>query len=220
MKLVFYSGGHDSDNVSLDQNALHLLQKKNPVLTYIPTSSYLSEVEFNSFVKKFSRHKINRFIHFPVDVPFDDILLQEVLKSDLIHLGGGNTFYFLNYLRKTAMISRLRNFVKNGGVLTGLSAGAIMMCETIEMAGYPEFDCDENSVNIKNLSSLSLVDFHFFPHFRNSPRYDKAFRSYTKRKDIQIYACPDGSGLVVKGSEMRFIGRCYVFSQGRKIVIN
>jgi dipeptidase E len=220
MKLVFYSGGDDKDNKSLDKVFVELLDKKNPVVTFIPSSSYLSEQEFKGFVKHYSKYKISRFIHFPVDIPFDRILLQEVLRSDAIHMAGGNTFYFLNSLRKAKLLPELRKFAEKGGLLTGLSAGAIMMTENIEMAAYPEFDRDENSVGLKNLSSLGLVDFAFFPHFKNSARYDAAFKKYSKLKKKVIYACPDGSGIVVNDRELRFIGKTFAFSEGHKFSIN
>ncbi|MGE3608744.1 MAG: Type 1 glutamine amidotransferase-like domain-containing protein [Bacteriovoracaceae bacterium] len=220
MKLVFYSGGDDKENRNLDKSFLEVLGKKNPVITFIPSSSYLSEQEFKVFVKHYSKYKITRFIHFPVDLPFDKTLFQEVMRSDVIHLAGGNTFYFLNSLRKAKLLKEIRKFALEGGVLTGLSAGAIMMTENIEMAGYPEFDRDENTVNITNLNSLNLVDFNFFPHFRNSPRYDLVFKKFTRENSKTIYACPDGSGIVVNGEELRFIGKCYAFSAGHKFCIN
>jgi dipeptidase E len=220
MKLVLYSGGDDKENLGLDEAFVELMAKKNPVVTFIPSSSYLSEQEFKAFVRHYSKFKITRFIHFPIDVPFDRILFQEVMRSDAIHLAGGNTFYFLNSLRKAKLIPQLRSFAEQGGVLTGLSAGGILMTEDIEMAGYPEFDRDENTVNITNLSALNLVDFLFFPHFKNSRRYDAVFKKYTKQREKVIYACPDGSGIVVKGRELRFVGRSYAFSNGHKFSIN
>ena len=220
MKLVFYAGGDDKDNLLLDKAFVDLIGKKNPVVTFIPSSSYLSEQEFKVFVRHYSKFKITRFIHFPVDVPFDRILLQEVLRSDAIHMAGGNTFYFLNSLRKAKLLPQLRHFVQRGGVLTGLSAGAIIMTEDIEMAAYPEFDRDENTVNLSNLSSLNLVDFAFFPHFKNSSRYDIVFKRYSRLRNKVIYACPDGSGLLVNDQELRFIGKCFVFSGGHKFTIN
>lgn len=220
MKLVLYSGGDDKDNRQLDKTFLELLGKKNPVVTFIPSSSYLSEQEFKVFVKHYSRYKISRFIHFPVDVPFDRIMFQEVMRSDAIHMGGGNTFYFLNSLRKAKLINNLREFAYKGGVLTGLSAGAIIMTENIEMAAYPEFDRDENVVGLKNLSALNLLDFAFFPHFKNSTRYDVAFKRYSKLKKKVIYACPDGAGIVVNDGELRFIGKTYAYSDGHKFSIN
>lgn len=220
MNLVFYSGGDEKENQTLDRSFLELLGKKNPVVTFIPSSSYLSEQEFKSFVRHYSKFKITRFIHFPVDVPFDKILFQEVMRSDAIHMAGGNTFYFLHSLRKAKLLPQLKTFAEKGGLLTGLSAGAIMMTENIEMAGYPDFDRDENVVNLKNLSSLNLVDFLFFPHFRNSARYDAVFKKYTRGTEKVIYACPDGAGIVVRDNETRFVGRVYAFSNGHKFTIN
>ncbi len=220
MKLVLYSGGDDKENRELDKSFIELIGKKNPVVTFIPSSSYLSDQEFKAFVKHYSKFKITRFIHFPVDIPFDKIMLQEVLRSDAIHLAGGNTFYFLHSLRKAKLITPLRDFVKRGGVLTGLSAGAIMMTENIEMAGYPHFDRDDNYVGIKNLASLNLLDFDFFPHYKNSSRYDSVFKKYSKIHKKIIYACPDGAGIVVRDGELRFIGKTYAFSDGHKFSIN
>lgn len=151
-------------------------------MTFIPSSSYLSEHEFKAFVKHYSKFKISRFIHFPVDVPFDRIMFQEVMRSDAIHLAGGNTFYFLNSLRKARLLTELKKYADKGGVLTGLSAGAILMTENIDMAAYPEFDRDENFVGIKNLAAMNLVNFAFFPHFKNSARYDAVFRKYSRAK--------------------------------------
>jgi dipeptidase E len=220
MKLVLYSGGDEKENRHLDQAFIELIGKKNPVVTFIPSSSYLSEQEFKSFVKHYSKFKISRFIHFPVDVPFDKIMFQEVMRSDAIHMGGGNTFYFLNSLRKSKLLPQLRTFVEKGGVLTGLSAGAIMMTENIDMAAYPEFDRDQNTVGLKNLAALNLVNFSFFPHFKNSKRYDTVFKRYSKLKGKVIYACPDGAGIVVNGHELRFVGKTFAFSEGHKFPIN
>lgn len=220
MKLVLYSGGDEKENRQLDKAFIDLLGKKNPVVTFIPSSSYLSEEEFRLYVRHYSKYKISRFIHFPVDVPFDKIMFQEVMRSDAIHLGGGNTFYFLNSLRKAKLLPQLRTFVEKGGVLTGLSAGAIMMTENIEMAGYPDFDRDDNIVGLKNLSAMGLLDFAFFPHFKNSARYDVAFKKYSKTKNKVIYACPDGAGIVVNDGELRFIGKTFAYSEGHKFPIN
>jgi dipeptidase E len=220
MKLVLYSGGDEKENRQLDNGFIELIGKKNPVVTFIPSSSYLSEEEFRMFVRHYSKFKISRFIHFPVDLPFDKIMFQEVMRSDAIHLGGGNTFYFLNSLRKAKLLAELKKFADKGGILTGLSAGAIIMTENIEMAAYPDFDRDDNIVGLKNLSALGLLDFAFFPHFKNSSRYDLAFKRYTKKKNKVIYACPDGAGIIVKNGEIRFIGKTYVFSEGHKFSIN
>jgi len=219
MKLVLYSGGTDRENLKVDKAFIKLINKKNPVITFIPSSSYLAEEEFRAFVTHYSKFKVSRFIHFPVDIPFDQTIFKEVLRSDVIHLAGGNTFYFLHSLRKAKVIPHLVSFVKRGGILTGLSAGAIMMTNDIRMAGYPEFDRDENVVKLKNLKSLGLLNFHFFPHYRDNPKYEKAFKLWSRKYKEVILAVPDGAGIVVEDEKVSNVGPCFLFDHGHVQVL-
>lgn len=220
MNLVFYSGGDEKENGLIDQLMINLVKTKNPVITFVPSSSYLSEYDFQEFVRRFSKFKISKFIHFPVDIYYDEVMLSQVMKSDLIYLDGGNTFYFLNSLRRSGFLQELKKYIKNGGIISGLSAGAIMMTDDIEMAAYPEFDRDSNEIHLKNLKSLGFVDFYFFPHFKKSKRYETAFKKYSKKSNKLIYACPNGSGIIVQDETIQFIGKCTAFYQGQKIIIN
>ena len=220
MKLVLYSGGHDFENIQLDRHLIDLVATNYPQITYIPSCSYLCDSDFHDFIKQYEKFNIHNIINFPIDLPYTDVLKNEVLKSDIIHLSGGNTYYFLKYLRKTGMINELKRFVRNGGVLTGLSAGAIIMTKSIETAGFPEFDRDHNDEKLRNFKAMNLVDFEFFPHYRNSKRYDKEILDYSRNQDFPIYACPDGSGIVVKNNEISFVGKTFCFYQGKKFIVN
>ncbi|ATH08530.1 hypothetical protein BIY24_11385 [Halobacteriovorax marinus] len=220
MKLVFYSGGDRDDNFELDQIALNLTNKARPKMAFIPSWSYESEYDFKEFVNQYSRHGVTQFLHFPIDIPYDEILLKEVLKSDIIHLDGGNTYYFLKYLRKSGMMRHLKEFVAKGGVLTGLSAGGILMTPRIETAGFPEFDRDDNDVRISNFKAMNLVRFEFFPHYKNSKRYDDDLIKYSKSLNIPLYALPDGSGIIIEDHSIKFHGPCYCFFKGQKMIIN
>lgn len=219
MKLVFYSGGHDFENIQLDKKLIALAQTNSPQITYIPSCSYLCDSDFQDFIKQYAKFNIHNIINFPIDQPYTEVLKNEVFKSDIIHLSGGNTYYFLKHLRKTKMLSELKKFVKRGGILTGLSAGAIIMTPNIETAGLPEFDKDENDENLTNLKSLGLVDFEFFPHYKNSKRYDAELIDYSSQIEEPIYACPDGSGIIVKDNVISFIGKTYCFFKGKKSVV-
>jgi dipeptidase E len=220
VNLVFYSGGYEIDNIHLDQEMIKLTGKAKPSITYIPSCSFDSEIEFNDFVKHYRKLGLSRFIHFPVDLDFDETIMNEAFDSDIIHLSGGNTYYFLKYLRKNKILSKLKAFVKRGGVLTGLSAGAIIMTPNIDTAGFPEFDKDDNEEGIKNFRSMGLVDFEFFPHYKNSKRYDQELLAHSKRSQRKVIACADGSGLVIKDHEVHIHGRCFQFHCGRKEKVN
>ena len=220
MKLVFYGGGNASENINLDKNLFYLIDKKNPSLTFIPSCSYGSNEYYCEIIEQYQVHGVKKFLKFNIDQAYSNTLKKVAFNSDIIYLGGGNTYYFLKYLRKTGLLKELKAYVRNGGVLVGLSAGAIMMTNNIETAGFPSFDRDDNDENLKNLTSLQLVDFAFFPHYKNSKRYDEELSQYSGSVDNPIYACPDGSGIIVNDNEVRFIGKTACFFQSKKHFVN
>ena len=95
MKLVLYSGGHDFENIQLDRHLIDLVATNYPQIAYIPSCSYLCDSDFHDFIKQYEKFNIHNIINFPIDLPYTDVLKNEVLKSDIIHLSGGNTYYFL-----------------------------------------------------------------------------------------------------------------------------
>jgi dipeptidase E len=220
VKLVLYGGGHEEENLHLDAEAIRLARVENPRVTYIPSCSFDSEADFIAFVQSYRKLGLTKFIHFPIDVPYDQVLLSEAFSSDIIHLSGGNTFYFLKYLKKTKILSKLKEFVRNGGVLTGMSAGAIIMTPDIKTAGYPKFDCDDNDEKITNLKAMNIVPFEFFPHYKNSDRYEKELIFQSKKVKHPVYAVPDLSGIVVEGNTLKFVGKTVCFLEGKKIPLS
>jgi len=221
MRLVFYSGGSAEDNTLLDKALLNLCQKKSDIkYAFFPSHHYDSDQEFKEIVSHYRPLGIKKFLKFEVDSHWSSTLKRSVFKSDIIHLGGGNTYYFLKYLKKNSLFPDLKLWLENGGVLTGLSAGAIIMTNNIATAGFPSFDCDENEENLKNLNSMNLVNFEFFPHYKNSKRYDQELTIHSNNAKRPIYACADGSGIVVNGEEISFIGKTACFCQGNKFFVN
>lgn len=220
MKLVFFGGGDEEDNYLLDKTLItKLVRKRKPQMTFIPSSSYMSHLDFREFVDQYKKHRVQRFIHFPIDIGFTDVLKKEAFSSDIIHLSGGNTYYFLETLRKANLLKELKEFVLNGGVLTGLSAGGIIMTKNINTAGFPPFDKDENEDGVRNFRGMGLVHFEFFPHYRNSKRYDKYLLDYSKRTKNPVYASPDGAGIIINEHEVTFSGKNYIFHNGKKVTV-
>ena len=219
MKLAFYGGGDQEDNQLMDESLLKLTTNKSTSeisITFIPSSCYDADVYFQNFIKRFGEFGISKFLELPVDIHVDNVMMNEAFNSDIIYLSGGNTYYFLKYLRANKYLQKLKTFVKNGGILAGLSAGAILMTHNISMAGVPSFDCDDNDEGVTNLKSLNLVNFEFFPHFRKSKRYHDFFMDYSRDNERPIYASNDGSGVIVEKEVTTFVKGQTIFFQGKK----
>ena len=112
------------------------------------------------------------------------------------------------------MVPALNRFLKNGGILAGASAGAIVMTPNIMTALVPFSDSDPNHVGIRSLRGLNLVGFEFSPHFAEN--HSEELRSYSRFTDNPVLACDDGSGLVVKNGKIKIIGSVFRFKSGRR----
>lgn len=191
--------------------------KKFPQMTYIPACSWGLEEYFKEAKSIYMHLGFAAVGCFPVDTKFSARELQHALTADVIYLSGGNTFYFLKYLRENGMLPKLKKFVENGGVLMGLSAGSIIMTPSITLAGTPKFDCDPNDVKLKNLKSLGLVHFEFFPHYSGKKKVDGELLKYSKAVNHPVYACADGDGIVVDSGRLIFHGDVTMFYKGKKV---
>jgi dipeptidase E len=217
MNLIFYSGGSANENRALAREVTASLSDiADPVISFIPADSESAESDFLAFKRSFARSTIRRFRCLPVDVSLSVKQEKELLASDAIFLGGGNTFYFLDSLRKRKLLPKLRKFAKNGGLLMGLSAGSILMTPSIMTAAVPVFDSDDNEIGLRNLAALKLVPFEFSPHYYRSRAADRELKDYSKTLPHPIYACADGEGIVVKNGAIHFIGKVAVFRNGVK----
>ncbi len=222
MSLFFYSAWLKEPNFSIDRQIISQLKSrgKSPrdiQITFIPSASYDSENDFIEVIDHFKDFGIRKFLMLPVDIDTDDTLYKQAMCSDLIHLGGGNTFYFLKHLKSSGVLAKLKEYYLKGGLISGLSAGAIILTPSIFLADYPHFDRDENYIKLKNFSALKLVNFEFFPHYRNSQRYRQALADYSQSSKKIIMACPDGSGLACHGEHIQIFGKAWVFRPSQKI---
>ncbi len=94
-----------------------------------------------------------------------------------------------------------------------MSAGSILMSKTINIVKIKGYD--ENVIEIKDLSSLGLVDFEFFAHLNQRKEWFDKVLEYSKKSKSMIYACNDGDGIVVKGSEIKLVGKVVAVKSGK-----
>ena len=221
MKIVLYSGGQSRSNHKLHRAVVELAQQgkksTHPLqLTYIPFCSDNASIFYHRTIRRFRSHGVERFFCLHVDASPGVHEIEEALRSDIIYLAGGNTFYFLKHLREAGMLDRLEKFTKKGGVLAGLSAGALIMSPTIKLAADHGLGPDPNEVGLKNLKGIGLFPFEFSPHFHETPSEIKAHQAYSKKTRNPVYAVKDGSGVVITKNKISIVGEASIFYRGKK----
>ena len=209
-KLVLHSD-QISGKTQVDEASLKLFTSNNPKIAYIPSQSDIERKYFNEKVEWYKQFNITDLLYFDMDKEYDEGKMSELLSCAGIFLSGGNTYYFLNSLKNRNFLQILRDYVEKGGVLIGVSAGSMIMSQTIDITTLH----DENTIGLKDYSALGLVNFDFFPHLdHNEKKYLEEIIEYSKTSKSVIYACKDGDGIIVDGNNMQFFGEVLKIENG------
>lgn len=67
-----------------------------------------------------------------VSLIVEDIPSDSLSSYDLIFVSGGNVFYLAYQLHETSWGTKIADYIKNGGVYAGSSAGSIILMDNIE----------------------------------------------------------------------------------------
>ena len=123
-------------------------------------------------------------------------------------MSGGNTNYFSTSLRTTCGLRVIKDYVLGGKVMVGISAGAIITGRDINLSALLGETLSPEP------GGLSLVDFGFFPHYKNCA--EEKLQQYTRQNHGKVYACADGNGISVEDNRLRFFGEVFCFEDGTK----
>lgn len=214
MKLAFYSGGNNQINEKLDLGLIELIGKRDPKIGYIPSSADPKRRYFNETKTYYGKYGLSLFFYFDLEIEFDRNKLSELGSCDAIYLSGGNTFHFLYLIKKRKLVTFLKKYIQNGNVLIGVSAGSMIMTPSINITAAfhsQKGDLEKlNAVRLRDFRALNLVNFEFIPHFNEKEKGVFA-QKYSKSRKHPIYACNDGSGIIVNGQQTTFYGKVIKF---------
>ena len=202
-KLVLYSDQVPPLTDAIDAELKMLLDKTNPRIGFIPSSSDPKREYYTERKAFYYQIGMNLDVYFELDREWKPDLLESLLDCDAIHLSGGNTYYFLHWLRRRNMTDTLIRYVDQGGLLIGVSAGSILMTPDISTSAL----CgDEVMEGETDYSGMGLVDFLFVPHFGDIPVDMDDLKQYSQDKQMRVYAASDSGGIVIVDDKVKCIG--------------
>lgn len=130
----------------------------------------------------------------------DDHRSREIADFDVIAVGGGLTSKLAGHIRAHQFDEPLADYIRAGGTYYGGSAGAILPCAEITLAGLIEDD--PASADAPGLGVLR--DAAIFPHADTYPRELAA--QLASRLGYDLIALAEDSGVRVDGTELTAIG--------------
>lgn len=210
MALVILGGGGGAEqNVEADKYFVsQLVERKN--ILYIPIAmpeSVYTFPECYSWIKSvFEPMGVDEIDMF-IDLKSIDFEIIEKYTS--VFIGGGNTFYLLDEIRKSGLEKKLKDFLQKGGIIYGGSAGAIIMGSDIDTASHE----DPNDVMLKDLTGLDLIGgFSVWCHYHQG--HDTLIADYVNKSEKKVIAIPEASGIAYNLGVFQNIGSesCYIFT--------
>lgn len=135
-----------------------------------------------------------------------NLLLEQAsitTNHDVLCVCGGNTFAYLDRLRKTGMMDVIKQAVEtNQSVYVGISAGSIIAGPDIEIAGWGSMG-DQNEINLQNLQGFGLTNTAVFPHYTDEQ--EQEVRNFQTRVSYPVLALTDAQALMIEGQQQKLI---------------
>lgn len=202
LRLAFYSDQVIPLNAAMDARVLALIGKALPRIGYVASTP---DPERQWFERKRAYYAaLGARLEPYVDAATSpgDGAWAELMNADAIHLSGGATYRFLDWVQRSGLDARLRDYALSGKVLIGVSAGAMLMTPSLCTATR----CGDDPGDLpSDAPAMGLVPFHVWPHFEPEKARRPEVRTLLAEA-APVYALPDGSGLVVEGGNLEFIG--------------
>jgi dipeptidase E len=194
-------GGNEKQSFQVDE----LFCKSVSKILYIPIAwnnvkineDYKSHLEWLSTTfGKFGVNDITLLTNLDDDVNLNDY--------DGIYIGGGNTFKLLNFIKNSKFNLKLTNFVNQGGLIYGGSAGAIIFGSEIDISLLC-VDRDENKLNLQDFTGLNILkNIDVQVHFQSDQI--EIHKDYVRKTKRNIIAIPEESAIIVENDECLVVG--------------
>ncbi|MDO4874817.1 MAG: dipeptidase PepE [Campylobacter sp.] len=134
--------------------------------------------------------------------------ISAIKNAKSIAVGGGNTFMLLYTLYKLNLIEPIKEAVANGAKYFGWSAGANIAGKTMMTTN------DMPIIMPKSFDSLNIFPYQINPHFisgklaghNGESREERLEEFLIANPKETIYALPEGTALLIEGSEAEVIG--------------
>ena len=201
----FLSGGGDENKtIIVDSVFLNSLQNNNILFIPIAKTS-----DMNGYKKscKWVKNKLNKISKTPIEVSMmlDFHKYENINKFSAIYIGGGNTYKLLKLMKESNFLPILKKYIKNGGIIYGASAGAVLMGYKISTLIEEKYLIENKKHKYRSTRGFNLIgNYSVLTHYKEEEK--EKIQSYFKNNNNAIIAIPEGAGLIIKDSTARIIG--------------
>ena len=196
--------------VSMTHNVTDLVKAAEPDLkgrtvTYIPTAAIAEEIEGMAEEETRMLEDLGLTVdELEVSTASRETVREKLMKNDMIFVGGGNTFFLLQELKRSGVDQIIAQEVEKGKFYIGESAGAIAACPDI---GYSAvMDVPDKAPGLTDYTGMGLVDFYVVPHLGHpemGPGAEMIIEKYSSELDLK--GINDYQAILVEGDRVSIL---------------
>ena len=132
---------------------------------------------------------------------------NELADIDVVYVCGGNTFLYLNSVKKTGLDKAIIKFAQKGGLYYGISAGSILAGPDIAFIAPlddPSIVRTLSLIKISHTKGLGLINVGIAPHYNNQ-EYVGVINGFQSRSKFPIVPLTDTQALEIVGRKKKII---------------
>ena len=172
----------------IDEEIVRLSNKMNPKFLFISIASSHPKEYFEG-IKKVYEDFGCIVLHLDINKSYEDIK-EDILNTDIIYIGGGNTKYLMEQLKEKGIDKLLIEAYDNGIVCSGLSAGS-----------YCWFNC-----NYDLIEGMNVINAVNCVHYDQKDEFAKEkLCNVVKEKGLTGYAIDNCVALEFVDSNIKVI---------------
>ena len=193
-KIFVYGNGLDRVFISY---VADLTNKQNPRICFLPTAAADDQRVVGYWYKicEGLPLKPSVLITFISSSPQQKTFEEEILTSDAIIVGGGNTLNMIATWKAQGIDTLLRKAYDNGIVLAGGSAGSLCWFT----GGYS----DSRPKELSLIECLGFLNYSHSPHYNGEPARKPLYHQAILEGKLKSgYACDDNAGLLFIDGKM------------------
>lgn len=206
-RILLYSDLRPGVSDAVDECLLQQLAGTPCRVGYIPSQSDPKRRYFTKIQERYLELGISDLRYLDLGAEYEPSQVRGLLECDAIHLSGGDPFPFLDAVKKRGFRTHLNQYLDSGGVLIGVSAGAMILSRSLGLAD----EVKPIRARKNEPKALKLFDFEFYPHFQGDERTASDLACYAKAYKTRVYACDDNGGIFLQDTQTTLLGPVVVF---------
>lgn len=201
MKIFLIGGGEISrkETIKIDREIIKQGGGKNASVLFFPTAAGENDGYIKVFLEYYSFLGCEKIK--PVRLSQESLkeVKEKISGASIIYLGGGNAKLLIDVFKRKKIVPVLKKFLDRGGVLIGMSAGAIAFGKVSILSEIDE--------SLKFGSGFNfLPNYIFLPHYQKKYK-NKVFLIKKRFPKKTVFLLPEKTAMYVKGKSKKYFGK-------------